>query len=372
MFYRNVCFTTVFLVMFFVTMALAQPTITRNDIPTAIGSEYTLVSGDQLSYTVDLGSPGGNQTWNYSTLDLGTLSSYTSVVVDVAETGYEEYFPTANLASTLDDDDFEMYSFNEITNDYLRFLGMAGSDGDTTMIMQFEATPTFNFPVQYNDQWTTTMSFSLTIDFGGGIVMTMTSEAELEWTVDGWGTVTLPDGNTFDNCLRAQILDTTTIITEITGLPPQTETTTDISYDWYRPGVHGYILSISSQEGETNPDFTDAALVSYYSGEGVGIENEAEIWTLETKLQQNYPNPFNPVTSIQFQLAAASNVSLVIHNSAGQVVRTLIDDRAFTAGDHFSQWDGKTDAGLPVSSGVYHYQLVTDDLRTSRRMILLK
>lgn len=43
-------------------------------------------------------------------------------------------------------------------------------------------------------------------------------------------------------------------------------------------------------------------------------------------LSQNYPNPFNPSTKIKFDLAKNTNAKLVIFNSLGQEVKTLLND----------------------------------------------
>jgi hypothetical protein len=35
-------------------------------------------------------------------------------------------------------------------------------------------------------------------------------------------------------------------------------------------------------------------------------------------------------------------------------------------------WDGRNDAGAPVASGVYFYQLVANEFTQTRKMVLLK
>ena len=87
-------------------------------------------------------------------------------------------------------------------------------------------------------------------------------------------------------------------------------------------------------------------------------------------LYENYPNPFNPSTTIKFGLQEERHTRLIIYNSLGQKVRTLIDQPQ-TAGVHAVRWDGKNDAGLHVSSGVYIYRLVAGNFIQTRRMILL-
>ena len=51
---------------------------------------------------------------------------------------------------------------------------------------------------------------------------------------------------------------------------------------------------------------------------------EALLWSLrpkETALLANYPNPFNPETWIPYQLAASSDVVIVIYDMRGIAIR---------------------------------------------------
>ena len=102
---------------------------------------------------------------------------------------------------------------------------------------------------------------------------------------------------------------------------------------------------------------------------GTGANNNVLPKTAE--LYQNYPNPFNPTTTIEFNLAEETIVSLNIHNLKGQKVRTLIDEQK-PAGKHTTVWNGENNSGKPVSSGVYFYKLNTRDFQQIKKMVLLK
>lgn len=83
-------------------------------------------------------------------------------------------------------------------------------------------------------------------------------------------------------------------------------------------------------------------------------------------LLQNYPNPFNPETTIEFNLPAASAVSMVIYNTIGQRVRTLLNDQ-MTPGNHNAIWNGRSDSGNILPSGVYILQFEAISDNGSRR-----
>lgn len=88
-------------------------------------------------------------------------------------------------------------------------------------------------------------------------------------------------------------------------------------------------------------------------------------------LGQNYPNPFNPETNIPFSIPRATTVKLTAFNILGQEVATLFDGK-ISAGQHIINWDGRTDAGVSLASGVYFYRLQFEGNSFTQKMLLLK
>lgn len=88
-------------------------------------------------------------------------------------------------------------------------------------------------------------------------------------------------------------------------------------------------------------------------------------------LLQNHPNPFNPGTTLSFSLTEAGPVKLTIHDAAGRLVRTLLNDD-MDAGPHDFLWMGENGDGSRVPSGVYFYRLETREGVLMRKMVLLK
>ncbi len=92
---------------------------------------------------------------------------------------------------------------------------------------------------------------------------------------------------------------------------------------------------------------------------------------MEFALMQNYPNPFNPATRIRYQLPQESKVGLVVYNSVGQVVRTLVNSD-LNAGYHEVVWDGLNSHGQRVTSGIYFYRIKAGDFTQTHKMLLMK
>ena len=92
----------------------------------------------------------------------------------------------------------------------------------------------------------------------------------------------------------------------------------------------------------------------------------------EFALLQNFPNPFNPDTTIGYELAESADVTLQIYNVVGQVVRTLMAAESQSVGRYQVRWDGMDDRGMPVSSGIYFYQISAGKFQDVRKLMLLK
>jgi FlgD Ig-like domain len=103
----------------------------------------------------------------------------------------------------------------------------------------------------------------------------------------------------------------------------------------------------------------------------VGTSDEEIPNTNEILTTSNYPNPFNPTTTISFNLATESDVSVEVYNVKGQKVNTLLNEE-MPKGQHEVIWNGFDDNNKPVSSGVYFYKVNTGKQESAKRMILLK
>ncbi len=96
------------------------------------------------------------------------------------------------------------------------------------------------------------------------------------------------------------------------------------------------------------------------------VVNKTTALPTEYKLEQNFPNPFNPTTTIRFNLPQTVKASLTIYNILGQKVATLVDG-VIEAGAHNISWNASN-----VASGIYFYQVKTDNFTATKKMMLIK
>lgn len=86
------------------------------------------------------------------------------------------------------------------------------------------------------------------------------------------------------------------------------------------------------------------------------------------QLLQNYPNPFNPQTSFRFFLRKEAKVSLLVYDTRGRLVNTLINNINYSSGVKIFEYNFSD-----LSSGVYFYSLLADgNFIDSKSMVFVK
>jgi len=86
---------------------------------------------------------------------------------------------------------------------------------------------------------------------------------------------------------------------------------------------------------------------------------------------QNYPNPFNPSTVIRFTINHNAQTVVTVYNIHGEVVTKLLDNNLHP-GSYLTRWDGKSNSGLKVASGIYFYEIKSGANKFVGKMNLMK
>ena len=344
---------------FLIQNVYSQPVLTRDDIPTAIGTQYQMVTegAPAASIPINLGSPGGPQTWDFSGVTLTQPTSAGWKIVDLNSTGHASQFPNANLViSPLNDDLNGLYSFYQITDDYFKSLG---SVFQQNMITTYQTNdPDLNFPVELNDAWTTHKV--------GTVVMgTFTNNISIttESLYDAWGTITIPSGFTFNDCARFR---------QIQAITVGGYTSYSVTYGWYKADIFFPVFAIAKNftTYPANPYFTVGEGCTYFTGGSIGIEDDNLL--LQSMTLRNYPNPFSSHTTFEFALSRGSSVNLTIYDIAGRLIKTIINDVDYERGTFHQAWDARDENANNVASGIYFYRLKTEAGIQTNKMILIE
>lgn len=96
------------------------------------------------------------------------------------------------------------------------------------------------------------------------------------------------------------------------------------------------------------------------------VKDDIVNFPLNYELSQNFPNPFNPSTKINFTIPLRDKVQLIVFNSLGEEVVTLVDAE-LNAGKHEVHFNASN-----LASGIYFYRVKTGSFTSTRKLLLLK
>ena len=118
---------------------------------------------------------------------------------------------------------------------------------------------------------------------------------------------------------------------------------------------------------------TDNTLGGLFPGEGLTavVEDRSDALPTSFALEQNHPNPFNSETVFGFSITESGPVRLELYNLAGQAEVTLVEGYRL-AGVYRVAWDGRSNSGEDLSTGVYLYRLWAGEQMQVRKMLLLR
>jgi len=111
----------------------------------------------------------------------------------------------------------------------------------------------------------------------------------------------------------------------------------------------------------------DTMTANLCAGDPVGIQEQDRELRIENRvLLQNVPNPFYSLTTISYFLPATEHVNLLLFDSSGRLIQTLVDGKQ-GPGLYQVRWDGQGRA-----SGIYFYRLKAGEFTDVKKMTLLR
>ena len=103
------------------------------------------------------------------------------------------------------------------------------------------------------------------------------------------------------------------------------------------------------------------------------VNTDSNINNIPNKLTLNpsYPNPFNPNTKISFHLPKSSKVKLQIVDINGRGIANLLSN-SLDSGTYNVNWNGTSDSGVNMSSGIYFIILNVDGSILTQKLSLIR
>lgn len=138
----------------------------------------------------------------------------------------------------------------------------------------------------------------------------------------------------------------------------------------YHPFWHDNIVSLVF-DSNNNPHIAYPGVRYALGTRIVGAEDKHKKPESNASLLSIHPNPFRTSISIEYELPSETQVSLKIYNSAGRVIRTLVDKR-LQKGKCEVYWNRDYINGSKAPDGVYFCKFETDTYSETKKIIVLK
>ncbi len=146
-----------------------------------------------------------------------------------------------------------------------------------------------------------------------------------------------------------------------------TETQTNVARGWQMANVVGNSIWVAYGSDCATPTYLTTLEEGTIPISGIA---EDKIVTRDDATFK-VVNPIKGETSLRFFVRQPGPVTLGVYNTAGSLVRTLID-QTFQPGDYSVSWDRRDTQGKQVASGTYFYRLTIDGRSVSAKAILLQ
>ncbi|PJA95396.1 MAG: hypothetical protein CO129_11970 [Ignavibacteriales bacterium CG_4_9_14_3_um_filter_34_10] len=314
------------------------PTI---DVLCADGNWNFSINTSTQTLTRTTPNVNGNDEMNFRQTSGGVVyACYTSV--------YHE-----NSAWGDDEDAFDL-TFNNVLSPVSNPRSNNGGSLDFTIEVTGTNTIQFYFTNPYAGKPSKPQNLQLSKDANEHTVLTWNANQESD--LNGYRVykkITLYGGSTN----TSYVFTTSTSYTD-TDFTIDTKFGTDQAEYWIVAVDNTNKLSVESEHRNTSGESSIQWKLAEDNVDN-GIINNYELY-------QNYPNPFNPTTQISYQIKESGLVQLIIYNTIGQKVATLVNE-VKSEGRYTVNFNAEN---LP--SGVYIYSLRVNDFVQNQKMALLK
>lgn len=355
---------TLFSLSIATVMSFAQITITDADMP-AVNDTIRFSETNDIQ-SLDPVLAGANFTWNFSTLVPTTQRVDTFFSVSSTPFAYQLFFnnqfqyPNHKASYALRGIDIGITQvpitevFNYIKNSSSAYDNVGfGSNisGIPSSTQNIPVDREYEFPMNYNDNHTSNSEYLISGPTFGAYGQTL----ERVDTVDGWGSLILPNGTY--NVLRVKSIlnkvDTTYI--DQFGIGTTIPRPEEVEYKWLANGKSLPMLKIITVAGNVTQ-------IEYQDDLYVGITKLNVINQLNV-----FPNPAKNHLIIDFNATVSGNLKIRLKDILGK-------DIALINSSNINSGKSKLIVNLAqyaIPSGVYFMELLIDDKSYAIRKIIV-
>jgi len=314
--------TFAFIVLLLSVPGLSAQPVLNNNLNFSIGDSYR-IDGYNLVTTLDPGSPGGNQTWDFEDINgEDFFEGVPAVCVDPSTTPFADSTGALDASIAIKHLESEsgpyQYYKTKPTSREVQAMGWYEA-GNTSYTRYLGNNIELQFPMAYGDEFDfDTELLMYSIDLG---IYVMRDSGHVTVEADAWGSIITPAG-TYPNVLR---LKTTSVIHSWyrydVGEPwMYLGEFTDISYNWYSPNMKVPVLTImeflfKNGGGEM---FSLHYLADFEFATGIG--------TVEKNAFNMFPNPATDIVHIPVGEDHLAREIFIYDQGGKEVLRQHMDE----------------------------------------------
>jgi len=349
-----------------------QVTVTQSDMPTPGDTIRYSVAANAI--TIQPGSAGENQTWDFT--NLTSSSQYIDEFVPISQTPitYLFVFGLFGNASSdmgrLDNSAFQLpdiqgisisdvYNFYKVNSSTFSQKGFGASiSGFPVPIPYSNPDVLFPLPMTSSSVNSSVYSYEISIPSLGYYGREATRGNE----VDGFGLLKTPFGEFQTLRLRSVLVSNDTIAIDTLGIGFDVPAQTEVRYKWVAPNYGWPLLEITATELFGAEIITR---VVYRDKPPVIEPNSIEVLNESSVLL--YPNPASEIIIINAHLTKSSNITYQLYDAMGKKVFELKREKA-AAGENI---EFIPLSGLNLSNGVYFLQIAPENQSSIYKSVVI-
>ncbi len=305
------------LLAFNVFPTLAQISISTNDMPTTGQIFLTATAPITAITTQQLNNTGANKTWDFN-LSVQSTKMDTMIPINQTPITYQFMFFGNDYAQKLSQGinfgtQFSLqniYNFYKNSNNKFELSGFGGElNGFAVPVNYSPKDLIYQFPLNYNDTYTSNSSFSLPIPSLGA----WSEQRSRSNTVDGWGKLILPIGSFDVLRVHSVINDVDSFYVDALSngikIPRKSH-----EYKWLGKGSGIPLLQVNASEAFSIQAVTQ---ITFRTAPSAVEPSKALISALHI-----YPMPVSDVLNINLENYNSEQMNIEIYNAFGQMIYT--------------------------------------------------
>ena len=125
-------------------------------------------------------------------------------------------------------------------------------------------------------------------------------------------------------------------------------------------------LSFAAIDDQTTANALFGDMINWLVSGVVSIDDPVVIQSF-----LNAPNPFSNSTTFSFALKKTAHVNIDVYNIKGQLIKNVLNEDML-ADIHSITWDGTSNNGVEVPTGVYFTRIITDERENIHKVIVIR